>query len=155
VAIADAKCKEADEAAGDSALNSPKLKEAEAIRKLSAALGEKMLKMFDYGAVQGDTLVCYFNHPAVLMEFDSKKSEIIERMKVIWKEEKLKQGVIKFKQIRAAVKAKPAPKRKRKEPYQDRATGNFDINVKDDALRRKFESIRKTIKEGHDDGKQI
>jgi len=31
----------------------------------------------------------------------------------------------------------------------ERAKGDFEIHAEDDALRRKFESIKKTIQEGH------
>jgi len=152
VAIADAKCKEADEAAGGGALSSPKLKEAEAIRKLSKALGGKFLHFYVYGAVEGEVLVMYLSHPAMIIEFKGQKEAILGEMRKIYAKEKMK-GVLMFKDVRVAVKPKPAPKKDAKEPYQDRATGDFEIQCKDNQLRRAFERVRKTIREGHDNGK--
>ena len=151
MAIADAVCKEHDKNLGSAtALDSSKLKEADAILKLSKALGGKFLHFYVYGAVEGDTLVYYFTHPGILMEFDKKKEAILEEMKIIWIKEKLKKEVINFKKIRAALKPKPAPVKKEKEPYIDRATGNFKIHCKDAQLTKAFERIRERIKEGHD-----
>ena len=94
MAIANAVCKEHDERLGaGTALDSPKLKEHEAIRKLSRALGGKLLHFYVYGAIEGETLVFYFSHPAILMEFKNQKEVILEEMKQIWKLEGLKKEI--------------------------------------------------------------
>lgn len=150
MAIANGVCEEHDKKIGSkTALDSHRLKEAEAILKLSKALVGKFLHFYVYGAVEGEVLVMYLSHPAMLMEFKGQKEVILEGMRKIYVKEKMK-DVLKFKDVRVAVKPKPAQKKETKEPYQDRATGNLEIRVEDDALRRKFESIRRTIREGHD-----
>ncbi len=152
--IPNAVCDEHDKKIGDAtALNSPKLKEAEAIGKLSKALGGKLLHFYVYGAVEGEALVFYFSHPAILMEFKTQKEVILEEMKKIWKLENITKKQVNFKTISAKVKPKPALKKETTAPYQDKATGEFEIHVTNDALRRVFENIQKRIKEGHNGNK--
>ncbi len=143
--IPNAVCKEHDENLGEgTALNSPKLKEAEAIRKLSRALGGKLLHFYVYGAVEGEVLVYYFSHPAILMEFKAQKEVILEEMKQIWKREALKKEIIFFKDIAAKVKPKPAPKQEVINVERDRASGDFVVHG-DGAVAAKFKQIAKTI----------
>lgn len=148
--IPNAVCKEHDKNLGEgTALNSPKLKEAEAIGKLSRALGGKLLHFYVYGAVEGEVLVYYFSHPAILVEFKAQKEVILEEMKQIWKRESLKKEIIFFRDIAAKVKPKPTPQKEEAKPYQDKATGEFEIHATDTSLKRIFENIQKRIKEGH------
>jgi len=149
--IPNAVCDELDKKIGSkTALDSPKLKEAEAILKLSKALGAKFLQFYVYGVVEGDALVMYLSHPAMVMEFRGQKSRVLEEMRTIYAKEEMR-GVVTFKDVRVAVKVKPAPILNGTEvPAPDRARGDFEIHCKDDALRKAFEGIRKTIREGHD-----
>lgn len=149
MAIANKVCEDYDKSIGGAtALDSPKLKEADAVRVLSSALGEKILKFFVYGAVERNILVMYLSHPAMIMEFEGKKEVILEEMRDIYKRENFKE-ILRFTDVRVAVKPKTAPKRESEEIYEDRAKGDFAIHCKDDVLRRTFERISRTIKEGH------
>lgn len=129
-----------------SALESPKLKEAEAILFLSQALGEKLLKLYSYGAIKGKDLVFYFSHPAVLNEFQMQKEQIKERMRVIFVEKKLK-GVVIFKEISAKSIPKVPQKQSPSPVISDRASGNFEIACKSIELRRIFANIQHNIQQ--------
>jgi len=151
MAIANAVCEAYDKNLGEqTALTSPKLKEAQAIDKLSKALGGKLLHFYVYAAVEGEALVFYFSHPAILMEFKSQKEVILEEMKAIWKREGIKKETVLFKRIEAKVKPKALPRQETAVPYEDKATGEFEIHCSDSGLSKIFERIRNNIKEGHD-----
>ncbi len=150
MAIADKVCKDHDKSLGCSALGSPKLKEHEAIRKLSAALGE-MQPFFSHGSLTGDELVLYLAHPAIVSEFGMKKEEILQKMREIYKAENLKQSIT-FRRVRAVLKSKPAPAQEKNEIPADRATGEFEILAADEGIKRRFEHIRALIKANNQGG---
>ena len=146
--IPNAVCKEHDKKLGEgTALNSPKLREAQAIAKLSKALGGKLLHFYVYAAVEGEMLVFYFSHPAILMEFENQKESVIDKMRKIYKEEGMKPELLFFKKISAKVKAKAHKREVRDETEEDRATGAFEIRATDPGLAKMFRSIQRTIKE--------
>jgi len=131
-----------------SALDNPKLKQATAIDILAKCLGEKLLKFFRYGIVKGDVLKIYFSHPAVLIEFRNKKQEILAKMRIVYKEENLRE-VLVFREVLAfsipTVPSKPAPST---QPlFYEKATGIFVIKAKDSDLNNIFTRIQKSIKE--------
>jgi len=145
--IPNAVCQEHDDNIGSAtALNSPKLKEAEAIGKLSKALGGKLLHFYVYGAVEGETLVFYFLHPAILMEFKTQKETILEEMKKIWKLEGMTKDKVNFKTIAAKVKPKPAPRKETINIEKDRASGDFVVHG-EGAVAAKFKKIAQTIQD--------
>lgn len=152
MAIANKVCEEHDASVGASALQSPKLKQHNAIRLLSAALGEQLLKFYDFGAVKGDTLIFYFKHQAIVPEFDRQKSDIMQRMRDIWTENEMKNTVVKFRQISAEVKHGRPEREEPKEVEPDTARGEFQIHVDDPELRKRFEKIRTTIQRSHQGG---
>ncbi len=151
MAIADKVCKDHDQSLGCSALSSPKLREHEAIRKLSAALGERMQPFFSHGSLTGDELVLYLTHPGIVSEFGMKKEEILQKMREIYKTENLKQAIT-FRRVRAALKPKPAPEQEKNESAADRATGDFEILAADEGIKRRFERIRAQIKANNQGG---
>lgn len=148
MAIADKVCEDHDASLGATALSSPKLKEADAIRKLSRALGGQLIKTFSHGSLQGDTLIFYLKHPGAVAMFNGQKADIRTRMAMIWKEENLK-GTITFTKFEAKAIARPLEKREEPAPYQDKASGDFEINCTSERLRLAFEKIQKNIKERH------
>ncbi len=84
----------------------------------------------------------------MLVEFSGKKEVILEEMRSIYKKENLKE-ILRFSDVRVAVKPKSLPKREsEEEEYNEKATGNFEIHCKDVVLRRAFEKIAKKIREG-------
>jgi len=144
--IPNAKCKEADEAAGASALHSPKLKEADAIRKLSDALGENLQKMFVHGSLHGDTLTLYFMHQVGVLEFNRDKEEILRKMRLIFVKEKML-GILVFKQVKAEVKHRQIKRETKHTVQRDRANGDFKIEASDPQLAQMFKQIQEHIKE--------
>ncbi|MDD3452579.1 hypothetical protein [Sulfurimonas sp.] len=151
MAIADKVCEEHDKSLGCSALGSRKFKEHDAIRKLSAALGERMQPFFSHGSLMGDELVLYLTHPGIVSEFGMQKAQILGKMREIYKEENLKQSIT-FRRVRAALKPKPAPATEKKESTADRATGDFEIFAEDEGIKRRFERIRAQIKANNQGG---
>ena len=80
--------------------------EQKAIQELIKAMSETLQKGFLYGGVRGTTLVLNFNHPGLVQEFALKKEEILEKMRVIYQEQKLRKKIL-FKQIQAEHEYKP------------------------------------------------
>ncbi len=143
--IANAVCKEHDKNIGSAtALDSLKLKEHEAITKLSRALGGKLLHFYVYGAVEREALVFYFSHPAILMEFKAKKEVILEEMKKIWKIEGITKKHVNFKTIAAKVKPKATERKKTETLERDKADGGFAIHC-EGVLATTFKNIAKII----------
>ncbi len=149
MAIADKVCMERDRDTGEkTALDSHRLKEAKAVRELSVALGEKFLKFFVYGAVEGNTLVFYLNHPTMVSEFSIHKENIVAKMRNIYREKNLKE-VIRFRDVKADIKHRAVKREDSQKKQKDRATGDFEILAKDESIRGAFEKMRRVIKESH------
>lgn len=148
MAIADAVCDRADERTeGRNALTHPKLKEADAVRRLCEALEGRVKKFLVSAFIQGETLWVNLGHPGIVQEFKREKPEILDRMRRIYRDENLSE-VIVFRQVRAQFKSmKPKEEKEREEP--DRAAGDFEILAKDAKLKKVFSSIRERIKATH------
>jgi inorganic pyrophosphatase/exopolyphosphatase len=128
-----------------------KFKEAEGIKILSEALGDSLKRMFDYGSVKGDVLTLYFVHPAGVWEFNSKKDEILKKMREIYKEKSLRE-LIYFKSVKAKSSLKRVivsedSKDNRSNFNKELANGEFDLSgVEDVQLRKILSNIRECIK---------
>ncbi|GEM_PF-2054332 len=141
--ISSAEAKRADLNSVD-ILSSPKLKEARAIRELSRAFLE-LESRFVYGSISGEVLVLYFDHPGAVGEFEMKKSEILKRMREIYKEKGLKEVLI-FRSIKAAFVQSRKKETQKQEQRADRAKGDFEIRVENPEIRRYFERIKEYIR---------
>lgn len=147
MAIANAVCEAHDTQLGDkTALDSPRLLQAKMIDALSKGLGGKIGHFYVYGAIEGETLVFYLSHPAMLMEFKGKKADILNALRVIYKRERFKKSELYFTDIRAAVKNKPIEREERINIERDRSDGTFEI-YGEGAVAAKFKQIAKTIRE--------
>jgi len=143
--ISDNEAKRADIIAGGSALSSYKLKEAKAIRELVKALGS-LERGFVYGSLKGEVLTLFFNHPAIVSEFNMQKEQILEKMRKIYKEKGLKESIV-FKSLRAAFVAKSSSKKRDTEQKREEiATGDFEIKAKDLDIKKALERIREHIR---------
>jgi len=136
---------------GLEATRSPRLLQAQAIRKLSRALPPKLQQFLLYGAIKADALVFYFFHSAVLMEFERDKEAILARMRTIYKEEGMSPSLILFRRISAKSKPRAPTKKEEQEKTPERAEGNFEIQISDEQIRKKFEQIRRHIQQGGED----
>lgn len=127
------------------ALASPKLQQAHAIRKLQQALEGELGSLVLYGAIRGETLVWHFSHPAALMSWRLQKEQVIERMRRIYKEERLG-SVLRFRRVDAKVVPVTLEPAVKEERPKERATGNFAIaEGLDPRIRQSFERIAKHI----------
>lgn len=124
----------------------PSTLEQKAIQELIKAMSETLQKGFLYGGVRGTTLVLHFKHPGLVQEFALKKEEILEKMRVIYAEQKLRKKIV-FKQIQAEHEYKPRPvDEDRSLPFAERAKGEFENCISDAKLNALVEDIRKTVK---------
>lgn len=145
MAIADAVCKRRDDEIGTmNALTHPKFKEADAIRILCQALDEKIQRFLVFASLRGDTLWVYLSHPGMIAEFERTKPDTLERMRVIYREEDLAK-VLVFHRVKAHFRA-VLPDGTPEPEAPDRASGNFEIQAKDEGLWKKFASIREHIR---------
>jgi len=144
----------ADAALGPSALERPELERARAIRTLAAALGEAMESHLLYGRIRGDTLEWVFDHPAMVGEFAMHREEILERMRQIYREKKLKDLLV-FRRVTARSEARPPRQSPRPQSRREVATGSFEIQVNSPALRGVFERIREHIKAAREGGDDV
>ena len=146
MAISDAVCRQGDEALGVSALNNPKLKQHSMINILATAMSKRVSKFYLYGSLQNDTLIFYFAHNAIAMEFTKELDEFREKIIPLYKEHKMR-DIIFFKKIEARVENRRPNRPKEPEKYRDVAKGDFDNLAKDDAIKKAFEILRGHIKD--------
>ncbi len=145
--IPNAVCKRTDEQIGSgSALSSPKLAEAELIRKLAGALDERQQKYFHYGSIHGGALVLHFDHPGIVREFAGTKEDVLRRMRQIFVDERM-QGKIWFRDIAARLKPKQQTTDRGDDAPHERSSGEFAILTQDEQLRKSFERIQTRIRE--------
>ncbi len=144
--ISNNETKRVDNLIGASALSSPKLKEHKAIRELSEALGV-IKKSFLYGSLRGSVLTFYFNHPGAVSEFNMQKESILEKMRSIYKEKRLKDSIV-FNSVNASFVAKHSfsEEKKSKSRNIEIARGEFEVQCKNPELKKIFESIKMHIR---------
>lgn len=128
----------------------PKMLEHTAIKKLTNAFSKPLQQNFCYGSITDDKrLIFYFKHPLHVNEFNMQKDDIKQKMREIYKQERL-MGLIFFKDIDARSKFDMSPKTKNTDislKYDERSKGVFTNNAKSKTLFEAFEMIREAIKE--------
>lgn len=146
MAIPNGVCTYADESTC-SVLQSPKLAQARAVRKLSDALDEQLRAFFLYGAIKGETLVFFFSHPGALTLFSYRKEAILARMRTIYKQEKMKPSEILFRRIDARYKpTEPIDRDEISPNVSEKSNGTFEIKCNDPTLAKAFRNIREHIR---------
>lgn len=111
------------------------------IEKLINALPLKLKKGIKFGYIKNQTLFFVLTHPVYKMEFEYNKSLIKSLLK---KANIANVNDIKFF-VTNVIERKEIPNEE-KDFYKERAHGIFENFCKDEELRRKFEEIRKIIK---------
>jgi len=150
MAIADKVCAMGDELLGNNALSHPKLQQHKMINILTKELSPRVAKFYLFASLQGDVLVFYFSHNAIVMEFNNELAEFRKKIIPLYKEHNMKETLF-FKHIEARVKYR-AIKREPTPPKEiEKAKGEFEIKCKDKSLYKIFEKIRENIKEYRDD----
>ncbi|PZT47245.1 hypothetical protein B6S12_10090 [Helicobacter valdiviensis] len=102
---------------------------------------------------QRKVCVIVFNHQVGLNEFKYKEEQILNKMRILYKERNLKDW-LSFSKVLAEVSFKPTlkeTKKQEKQTYKERATGNFEIKCKNTELAEYFKRIQNIIKE-HNNG---
>lgn len=102
---------------------------------------------------QRKVCVIVFNHQVGLNEFKYKEAQILNKMRILYKERNLK-DLLSFSKVLAEVSFKPTLKeagKQEKQSYKERATGNFEIQCEDLELAGYFKRIQNIIKE-HNNG---
>ena len=129
-----------------------KLSKVKCIKKIQSLLVLPVQKMINFSYFKGNTLFFVFNHPAGKQEFDNNiqsiKSALNFHMPLECKEceESL------FEDIKAFVTHTPKkpnidPEIKPMDTYEERASGDFEISIKDEKLNKLVKSIRDIIKD--------
>ncbi len=128
----------------------PKFQEAQAIKKLVSSCGDGYIKAFSYGSIGDDKkLTLYFEHPAITHEFTIKHEQNLQKMRDIYKKEKMV-GVLFFKKVEAKTlnKFKINQNKKLKDNrYAEKSSGEFAINCKSERIRSLFKDIQEIIKD--------
>jgi len=128
-----------------------KLSKYSCIDKIKSIFTPALQKMIKFGYFKGDTLFLVLNHPAGKQEFDNNIESIKSALNFHMPQE-CSQNL--FKDIKAFVTHTPlkkeSPKKTTKLIYKERASGNFEISIKDEKLNTLVKSIQTIIKAKHD-----
>ena len=108
--------------------------------------------MIKFAYFKNDILFFVLNHPGAKQEFDNNIQSIKSALKFVSPEEC---SGITVTDIKAFVTNKPIKKitlfkTDSKEEYEERATGNFKIDIKDEKLNSLIRSIQDIIKDKND-----
>ena len=146
MAIANVLLDQGDEALGSNALASPKLTQHSMINLLANEMNERVKKGFLYGSLQKKVLIFYFNHNVMAMEFMKDLEEFKEKVRPLWKKNRMKE-FLNFNKIEARVENRPPVRPKEPKRNPDIAKGNFVNGATDGAIFAEFEKLRRHIKE--------
>jgi len=128
-----------------------KLSKYSCIKKISSLFTPALQKMIKFGYFKGNTLFFVLNHPLAKQEFDNNIQSIKSALNFYMPEEC---NGIKIENIKAFVTHTPIKHqpftKKKQQNYKERASGNFEINIKDEKLKNLIQTIQKIIKENND-----
>ena len=130
-----------------------KLNKVKCIKKIQSLLVSPIQKMINFAYFKADTLFFVFNHPAGKQEFDNNIQNIKNALNFAPPSEC--EG-INIQDIRAFVTHTPKKNEIKenievKHTYKERATGDFELNIKDEKLNQLVKSIRDIIKDKMND----
>lgn len=129
-----------------------KLSKFRCIKKIQSLFSPALQRMIKFAYFKNDILFFVLNHPGAKQEFDNNIQSIKSALKFVAPEECID---ISVTDIKAFVTNKPVGKitlfkTDSKEVYQERATGNFTIDIKDEKLNSLVKSIQNIIKSKND-----
>ena len=129
-----------------------KLNKVRCIKKIQSLLISPVRKMINFAYFKADTLFFVFNHPAGKQEFDNNIQNIKNALNYAPPSEC--EG-INIQDIRAFVTHTPKKKEieliKEVQPsYEERSSGEFEVDIKDEKLSQLVKSIRDIIKDKND-----
>lgn len=124
-----------------------KLSKYNCIKKIQSIFTPALQRMIKFAYIKNNTLFFVLNHPAAKQEFDNNIQNIKSALNFHMPEECSETLV---EDIRAFVTHTPTKQSKttKKEElrYKERASGNFDVNIKDEKLNQLVKSIQNIIK---------
>ncbi len=125
-----------------------KLSQYKCIHKIQSIFSAPLQKMIKFAYIKNGTLFFVLNHPGAKQEFDNNIQSIKSALKFYNPSECEENSI---NDIKAFVTHTPTKiikfEEKRKETYQERAHGNFQIKIKDENLKELVLSIQKIIKD--------
>lgn len=129
-----------------------KLNKIRCIKKIQSLLILPVQKMINFAYFKADTLFFVFNHPAGKQEFDNNIQNIKNALNYAPPSEC--EG-LNIQDIKAFVTHTPKKTEISEDidaqpTYEERATGNFEVSIKDEKLNQLVKSIRDIIKEKND-----
>ncbi|MCD6433856.1 MAG: DUF721 domain-containing protein [Sulfurimonas sp.] len=128
-----------------------KLSKYSCIKKIQSIFTPALQKMIKFAYIKNNTLFFILNHPAAKQEFDNNIQNIKSALNFHMPEECSETLV---EDIRVFVTHTPTKQTKttlRKElRYKERASGDFDIKIKDEKLNQLVKSIQNIIKAKND-----
>ncbi|MGE4419965.1 MAG: hypothetical protein AB7D38_09045 [Sulfurimonas sp.] len=109
--------------------------------------------MINFAYIKNRTLFFVFNHPIGKQEFDNNIQSIKSALKFHMPLECEECGSPLFDEIKAFVTHTPKKNiqeyKEIKQVYQERSSGNFEINVHDEKLNSLIRSIQEIIKKAN------
>ena len=128
-----------------------KLSKIVCIKKIQSLLVEPIQRMIIFAYIKNDTLFFVLNHPAGKQEFDNSIENIKSALNFHMPSEC--EGIV-IKDIKAFVTHTPKKPISSLKPhaqqlYKERATGEFEVKIKDKKLNQLVKTIRDIIKERH------
>lgn len=131
----------------DNDIHTATLNEQREIRGLvEASLSPHALSHFSRGAIEDGRLILYVRHPGIAQEIRLQKEQIKAHMRAAYR---VQRCTIRFTDIDVQV-LNQAPETKEPEKqvlFAEQAKGDFEIQCSDPAIKKKFEEIRKIIKD--------
>lgn len=107
-------------------------------------------KMINFAYIKNRTLFFVFNHPVGKQEFDNSIQSIKSALKFLMPQECKECSENLFDDIKAFVTHTPKKVQETKseiqQAYQERSSGNFEINIRDEKLSSLIRSIQEIIK---------
>ena len=128
-----------------------KLSRFSCIKKIESIFVPALQRMIKFAYIKNDTLYFVLNHPAGKQEFDNNIQNIKSALNFHTPEECSETLIRDIKAFvthtpKATVKTEP----KQIQKYTERATGNFNIDIKDEKLNSLVKSIQDIIKAKND-----
>ncbi len=125
-----------------------KLSHYKCIERIQSLFSAPLQKMVKFAYIKNNTLFFVLNHPGAKQEFDNNIDSIKSALKFCNPPECADETIT---DIKAFVTHTPIKKFSLQVPkvqtYEERAKGEFDINIHDEKLRLLAESIKNIIKE--------
>ncbi|WP_229860072.1 hypothetical protein [Candidatus Sulfurimonas baltica] len=107
-------------------------------------------KMINFAYIKNSTLFFVFNHPVGKQEFDNNIQSIKSALNFYKPEECMESGETLFTDIKAFVTHSPKKPiqefKEVKQVYKERASGNLDVEIKNEKLNELLRSIQDIIK---------